>query len=128
IAADLLSVDITGYGGFRLTTKSRPVLKGEERVFFRRDPIAEKRQKQKKPAAVSDNPQDQQIWQNLRELRREIAREQNKAPYLIFHDRTLLEMADKRPQTLEGLRGISGVGEMKLNRYGERFLSVLKTF
>lgn len=125
IAADLLSIDISGYGGFRLTPKSRPVLKGEERVFFRRDPVTRKRQKPKKQAAVSDNPDTQRIWQRLRELRREIASEQNKPPYLIFHDKTLLEMAENRPNSIEALRGISGVGEMKLQRYGQLFLTAL---
>ncbi|NQU64039.1 MAG: HRDC domain-containing protein, partial [SAR324 cluster bacterium] len=50
----------------------------------------------------------------------------NKAPYLIFHDKTLLEMAEDRPQTLEQLRTISGVGAAKLKQYGDRFLSALK--
>ncbi|MBT4091813.1 MAG: ATP-dependent DNA helicase RecQ, partial [Deltaproteobacteria bacterium] len=128
IAADLLSVDISGYGGFRLTSKSRPVLKGEKEVFFRRDPVTKKKPKRQKPVTISDNPDVQKIWQSLRELRREIANEQNKAPYLIFHDKTLMEMAGKRPQSLEELRGISGVGAAKLDQYGDRFLSDLKRF
>jgi len=126
IAADLLNVDIAGYGGFRLTSKSRPVLKAEEKVFFRRDPVVQKKPKRQKPVTISDNPDVQKLWQRLRELRREIASEQNRAPYLIFHDKTLMEMAGKRPQTLEELRSISGVGAAKLDQYGDRFLSVLK--
>jgi len=126
IAADLLSVDISGYGGFQLTSKSRPVLKGEKEVFFRKDPVTQKKTKRKKPVTISDNPAVQELWPRLRELRREIANEQNKAPYLIFHDKTLLEMAGKQPQTLEELREISGVGAAKLTQYGERFLAVLK--
>ncbi len=126
IAADLLSIDISGYGGFRLTAKSRPVLKGEKEVFFRRDPVTQKKTKRKKSVKVSDNPAIQKIWPRLRELRREIANEQNRAPYLIFHDKTLIEMAGKQPQSLEELRSISGVGAAKLDQYGDRFLSVLK--
>ena len=126
IAADLLSVDISGYGGFRLTSKSRPVLKRQKKVYFRRDPVTQKKTKRKKAITVSDNPVVQALWPRLRELRREIASEQNKAPYLIFHDKTLIEMAGKQPQSLEELRGISGVGAAKLNQYGNRFLSVLK--
>ncbi len=126
IAADLLSIDISGYGGFRLTSKSRPVLKGDKEVFFRRDPVTQKKQKRQKPVTISENAGVQKLWQYLRELRREIADEQNKAPYLIFHDKTLMEMAEKCPQSLDELRGISGVGIAKLNQYGDRFLSVLK--
>ncbi len=127
IAADLLNIDISGYGGFRLTSKSRPVLKGEKTVLFRRDPITLKRQKPKKPATVSDNPGVQRIWQCLRELRREIASEQNKPPYLIFHDKTLLEMAECQPDSIEELKGISGVGDVKLERYGLLFLKAIKS-
>jgi len=133
IASDLLSVDIAGFGGFRLTAKSRPVLKGEEPVFFRKDPVADKRlnsEKQSKPGkqvSISDSPEIQQIWQRLRELRRNIAAEQNKPPYLIFHDKTLLEMAELKPGTIEELRDVSGVGEVKLERYGRLFLTEINS-
>jgi len=127
IAADMLNIDIAGYGGFRLTEKSRPVLKGEKQVLFRRDPVSRKLRKPKKQAEVSENPDIQRIWQHLRELRREIAGEQNQAPYMIFHDKTLLQMAEVNPQNLEEMSAISGVGDKKLERYGERFLSVLKS-
>ena len=65
------------------------------------------------------------LFDALRELRTEIAREQGVPPYIIFHDKTLNEMAEQQPVTLEQMRGINGVGEQKLQRYGERFLGLL---
>ncbi|HSH68480.1 MAG TPA: HRDC domain-containing protein, partial [Deferrisomatales bacterium] len=66
------------------------------------------------------------LFERLRELRLELARAQGVPPYVIFHDATLQAMALERPQTLSGLAGITGVGERKLDRYGEAFLGVLR--
>ncbi|MBL8519435.1 MAG: HRDC domain-containing protein, partial [Betaproteobacteria bacterium] len=68
--------------------------------------------------------QDDGLWQALRETRLSLAREQGVPPYVIFHDATLQAMLAARPSSLEDLRGISGVGEKKLERYGEAFLRV----
>ena len=75
---------------------------------------------------LSNIPDIQQLWPCLLELRREIADEQNKEPYLLFHKNTLIDMAKKQPQTIKGLKCVAGVGAAKLNQYGERFLLVLK--
>ncbi|MCP4750882.1 MAG: DNA helicase RecQ [Proteobacteria bacterium] len=129
IAADLLKVDIEGYGGFKLTPKSKGVLKGEQQVLFRRDPTPIKRKRKKKAVQtlkLSGDPAVQRLWEALRKLRREIAKQQNMPPYVIFHDKTLWEMAELRPQTLDQLSGISGVGASKLERYGKIFLDVVR--
>ena len=65
------------------------------------------------------------VWDALRNLRSRLAREQGVPAYVIFHDATLLAMLRERPQTLSALGAISGVGERKLERYGEAFLSEL---
>jgi len=65
------------------------------------------------------------MFERLRELRLELARAQGVPPYVIFHDTTLQAMAVERPQTRFDLAGIPGVGERKLDRYGEAFLGVL---
>ncbi len=70
-------------------------------------------------------PQDQPLWDALRALRTELAAQFSVPPYVIFHDTTLQEMTRSRPQTAEQLRQISGVGEQKLQRYGEQFLRVI---
>jgi ATP-dependent DNA helicase RecQ len=66
------------------------------------------------------------LWEALRACRQSIASEHNVPAYVIFHDKTLQEMLMYRPQTAEEMLDISGVGQTKLDRYGERFLSVLR--
>ena len=70
-------------------------------------------------------PNDEPLWEALRECRRQLAAEHNVPPYVIFHDATLKQMVAERPADLAALLAISGVGQAKLARYGERFLAVL---
>jgi len=101
-------------------------------VELRQDPApaarARKRRSGGAAAAVAlEDPADQAVFEALRARRMELAREQGVPPYVVFSDRSLLEMAARRPETLGELHGIHGVGEMKLARYGETFLEVLRT-
>ena len=64
------------------------------------------------------------MFQKLAELRRDIANADGVPPYVVFHDKTLREMVDKRPADMASLGSIAGVGQSKLNKYGERFLSI----
>jgi ATP-dependent DNA helicase RecQ len=66
------------------------------------------------------------LWEALRACRQTLANEQNVPAYLIFQDKTLQEMLTFRPQTAAEMLGISGVGQTKLDRYGDRFLAVLR--
>ncbi len=129
IAADLLRVDMDGYGSIRMTEECAPVLKGERPVFFRKDPEPEKKQKKKRTARKGrpDTPAGQSLFQALRETRLALARNQGVPPYVIFHDSTLAEMAEHRPQTIEAMGQLSGVGAAKLERYGDVFLEVVRT-
>ncbi|HET7832468.1 MAG TPA: DNA helicase RecQ, partial [Gallionella sp.] len=131
IAAGLLSVDVEGYGGLRLTEAARPVLRGEQEVWLRRDaePVKRKSGKTERGsrqreafAGAGTDP----LWQALKAKRMELAREQEVPPYVIFHDSTLLEIHDRKPQTLDELGRISGVGQAKLARYGDAFLRVVE--
>jgi ATP-dependent DNA helicase RecQ len=130
-ATGILAVDVEGFGGLKLTEDSRAVLKGEQTVTFR---VEEARKAGRKTrGAISTTrggdvkPQDQLLWEALREERLKIAREQNVPPYVIFHDATLRDMLAQRPKDLAQLAGISGVGKQKLERYGKSFLAVLAT-
>ena len=62
----------------------------------------------------------------LKDKRLEIAKEQQLPPYVIFHDKTLLEMVKENPQSLTALSSVSGVGEMKIKRYGQIFLDIIQ--
>ncbi len=131
VAADLLRVDVTGYGGISLTPESGPVLKGDRSVRLRRDPIPPKTRKKKSSSSEQPEPQSPEekvLFDRLRALRLELARDQQVPPYVIFHDSTLAAMAAARPTSLEAFAELPGVGEVKLKRYGERFLSAVERF
>jgi ATP-dependent DNA helicase RecQ len=66
------------------------------------------------------------VFEKLRKKRLEIARQKKIAPYMIFHDRTLIELAERLPQSREELSRISGVGDVKLEQYGEIFLKAIE--
>ncbi|MHB8535191.1 MAG: DNA helicase RecQ [Sulfuricaulis sp.] len=129
IGRGLLAVDLEGHGGLRLTDLSRPVLRGEERLMLRRDAKPEKTKKTKTPRAARGpftQEADQRLWEALRARRLELARKQSVPPYVVFHDSTLAEMVERRPQTLSDLAHISGVGERKLAAYGADFIAVVR--
>jgi ATP-dependent DNA helicase RecQ len=131
VAGGLLEADMESYGGLRLTESARPVLKGEQEVWLRRDAEISKRKVSKAERAsrakegyegVGDDP----LWHALKARRLELAKEQGVPPYVIFHDSTLLEILNNKPQTLDQMGRISGVGKAKLERYGDAFLQVLE--
>jgi ATP-dependent DNA helicase RecQ len=128
VAAGKLAVDLEGYGGLRLTDEARPLLQGRECIAFRQDPEA-RRKGRKQPRAgrskAFESSENEALWQALREKRLELAREQGVPPYVIFHDSTLAQMAALRPETLDRMGEISGIGSRKLERYGAAFLEVL---
>ena len=129
MARGLLSVDMEGYGSLRLTEASRPVLRGEEEVLMRQDlrpgRTARKRKAKEPPPPPDPATWDEALWEALRARRTELARAQSVPPYVIFHDSTLRDMVHRRPRTLEEFARLSGVGETKLDRYGEEFLAVI---
>ena len=129
VARGLLSVDMERYGSLKLTEASWPVLRGEEPVLLREDlrPVrARARRKPKEPPQPPDPATwDDALWEALRARRTELAQAQQVPPYVIFHDATLRDMVQQRPATLEEFARLSGVGETKLNRYGEAFLAVI---
>lgn len=134
IAAGYLQVDMEGYGGLRLHESARPILRGEQRVQLRQE-IRQRRERLANDRAGNRaddlraafaSVQNDPIWLALKAKRTELAREQGVPPYVIFHDSTLLEILQHRPQTLEEFGQISGVGQSKLARYGEDFLAVVQ--
>ncbi|MFN8423591.1 MAG: DNA helicase RecQ [Anaerolineae bacterium] len=136
VAAGLVSVDVEGHGSLRLTDGAAAVLRGQETVTLRRDPAPPTgrpprdrtagRARRDAPLFADDLDVDVRLFEALRARRLELAREQAVPPYVIFHDKTLLAMAARRPTTTAALAGISGVGDAKLARYGEAFLDVIR--
>ena len=110
----------------------RAVYRGERRVSVRKAaPGAERKAAGRRRGGASDlsvPPADQGLFEALRAWRREEAARQHVPPYVIFHDRTLAEIAQAKPAAQRALGAISGVGEGKLARYGEAVLSVVRGF
>lgn len=133
VAANLLAVDIAGYGGLHLTEKSFLVLRGEQTVALRHDPEVSRRKNKALTTKLKRTQKDlpsakDALWQALKHKRLELAHAQGVPPYVIFHDSSLIEMYEQRPKNLIEFARISGVGASKLERYGEIFLSVLAEF
>jgi ATP-dependent DNA helicase RecQ len=132
VAIGLLTPDDEGYGTLRLTPASRAVLRGEQPVHLRRQADRGERRARRQQArgertraSLDIAAHEAPLWDALRGLRARLAKEQGVPAYVIFHDATLLAMLRERPQTLGALGAISGVGERKLERYGEAFLDAL---
>jgi len=117
-----LKIEGSTYPVMKLTAKSSDVLFGDEKVML--TPYVEKRPKR----AAAPTEYDNELFERLRQLRKRIADERNVPPYVIFHDRTLQEMAKKLPATWEDLQLIFGMGETKLKQYGPRFLKEIIAF
>ncbi len=132
VSAGLVRVDLEGYGALKLTAKSTPVLKGQDEVRLRRDPSGRARRSRSKrtvgvvPAFEPSAP-NQRLWDALRELRLQIAQQKGIPPYVIFHDATLSEMVMRRPLTRAALLTINGVGQSKLDNYGDSFLRIISS-
>jgi ATP-dependent DNA helicase RecQ len=131
VALGLLEVDVEGHGSLRLTDASRPVLKGEQTVALREE-SARTRERERGssrsagPAPAPLSAAGLPLFEALRALRASLAREQSVPAYVIFHDATLRAIAERRPDSLDELGTISGVGAAKLERYGEQVLATLR--
>jgi ATP-dependent DNA helicase RecQ len=129
VTANYLRVDIEGYGGLQLTSDCGPVLRGEKPIQFRKDPEPERATRGKGKAGGGKNnlieEHAQPLFDALRDLRLQLARQQGIPPYIIFHDSTLVALSQSRPNSLKTFGQMPGVGTVKLNRYGEAFLSVI---
>ncbi len=130
LAGGQLVPDPEGFGGLRLGPAAATVLRGEEAVVLRRDRVAPRTRRRGGARAGGPPPSaaEGRLFEELRALRYAIAKEAGVPPYVVFHDSTLREMASLRPDDLAGLARVSGVGAAKLERYGERFLAVLRSW
>lgn len=117
--------DINQYNVLKLNPKAIPLLKGEEKIALTipNNDLKGKRKKNKDRNAPK--PASSPLFEALRALRRKLADEENKPPFMIFSDATLHEMARIKPTTMNELHAVSGVGQHKLTHYGEAFLETL---
>jgi ATP-dependent DNA helicase RecQ len=125
VVGGFVSADAERFGALVLTSESRPLLRGEVSLKLREDPKSVLGTKNKRRPRVSDA--DEELWHALRECRSRLAKDQGVPPYAVFHDATLFEMIEWRPSSLGAMRSINGIGEVKLDRYGEEFLAILNS-
>ena len=126
-ALGIATVDLSEFGAWRVGPEGRAALKGEEPVMLRLDPIRESRGRRDKkaPAPISADV-DRGLLEALKDKRRELAQAQGVPAYVVFADRSLIDMAARKPASLEAFADVHGVGAAKLERYGETFLEVVR--
>ena len=136
VVRGFLRVDLEGYSALQLTDLCRPVLKGEQELHLRKEEVKAPSLKggskggtkgggKKSAGKVQIAPEDQELWDELRECRKYLAEEHNVPPYVIFHDATLKEMLDMMPMSGSELLTLTGVGDSKLEKYGADFIEII---
>ena len=126
IAKGHLAVNLE-HGTLALTERCRPLLRGEETIELRRPKKRERRRSRRDtpPGSAAAGVADPALFDALRDLRLDLSKALNVPPYLVFHDRTLKEMAERKPRSRTELAAITGVGRKKLERYGDEFLALI---
>lgn len=131
-AADALAEASEEHGGFRLTAKGEEILFGRERIMLRKIEEAGRSQRTRRGEqnrrADGLDEATAALFDHLRALRLAIAREEGVAAYMIFADRTLIDMAHLKPADRAQMRLVQGIGERKLMRYGDVFLQAIADF
>ena len=125
IALQLVNVDLAGHGGLSIAPAGRDFLRDKPTLMLRVPPATRVRRVASSAAQSAIADADRALFEALRQKRTELARAQNVPPYVIFHDRTLVELAAARPASRAEMARIPGVGEAKLDRYGPAFLAVI---
>jgi ATP-dependent DNA helicase RecQ len=128
VARGLVEVDLDGHGGLKLSESCRSILRGEEQLMLRKDVQQGKSRREKKAGKSFGDSRQKQLWNALRAKRLEISTRQEVPPFVIFHDATLMEMVQNMPENALQLRRISGIGERKLELYGDDFLEIIDQF
>jgi len=117
--------DVGNYSVLRLTEKARPLLRGELSLQLAKPRIKVRAAKKTSPRSATGWSYDPGLFQALRDLRKRLADREQVPPFVVFSDATLAEMAARRPRDTQGLLSVNGVGQVKLERYGEDFLALL---
>ena len=127
IALRLVDVDLAGHGGLSIAPAGRDFLRDKPTLMLRvpAPPRARRAKVARSAAQTAIADADRDLFQALRQKRLDMARTQNVPPYVIFHDKTLIELAAARPSSRAEMANVPGVGEAKLDRYGPAFLAVI---
>ncbi len=129
--AGIVALDIAGHGTWAVTAAGRRVLKGADKITLRKDTLKPATRKAARgaanAAALADGaPGDPALFEALRKRRSELAKAQHVAAYVVFADKTLIDMVRIKPKTVAEMGAVHGVGEAKLKQYGEIFLDAIR--
>lgn len=129
---EILTTTDNEYRIVRLNPSARDILSGKQKVFMKVAPEEPKENKQKTsrkkraPGSYAFTPAEEELFEKLRLCRKNLASQEGVPPYIIFSDKTLVQMCLQKPNNREEMLTISGVGEYKFNKYGKIFLSCLQ--
>ncbi len=131
--AGIVTLDIAGHGTWSVTEAGRRVLKGIDKVTLRKDTLKPASRKTARAAAnavalTEGGADDTALFEALRKRRSDLAKEQGVAAYVVFADKTLIDMARRKPTTTAEMAAVHGVGESKLRQYGAIFLEVVRDY
>ena len=131
VLCDYLALTDDGYTIVKLTDSSESLLEGEKHLTMKMPKEQELRKKEKrsrlsKASAGELGEQDETLFQRLRALRLEIAREEKIPPYMVFSDKTLIHMCILKPGNEEEMLNVTGVGRHKFEKYGKRFIDAVQ--
>ena len=122
---DLIRPDPERHGALRMTDAALPILRDEAKISLRRDTIKAASATRRPAVKAMVSEEDAPLLSALKAKRRALAETAKVPAYIIFTDRTLIEMAETRPRDLDGMARIGGVGAKKLETYGAAFLEVI---
>ena len=128
VSRNLLMVDVNEHNGIKITEKGFLFLKEKDTIRFRKLTEKQKAKKTKRPKKVLvelDNDLDRDLYENLRATRQQMAKKRRLPAYVVFHDKTLIELARVKPQSLDEMLEITGIGESKLRKFGQELLNVI---
>lgn len=133
VALGYLFADMDAHGGLKITQEGGDFLRAKPALQLRLDPKVNegsaggsKGGKKSDPALSLENEEDRDLFAALKALRMSIAKEHNIPPYVVFHDKTLIDMVLRKPISLMAMSGVAGVGQSKLDKYGQMFLDVIE--
>jgi len=121
-----LEQDIANYSVLKLKPQALPLLRGEAQLELAVPQTREKPVKKKTPkSSIKLDDDELSLFETLREIRKQLAEESKVPPYVIFSDTTLVEICRARPANSDEFLDITGVGQVKLERYGEIFIEAV---
>jgi len=118
--------DVANYSVLKLAPSARALLRGEMELELAKPRIRAKSKKGDRKKQRMDSPHDEALFEKLRELRKKLADDMNVPPYIVFGDAALIHMAQLKPDTPEQMLQVNGVGQAKLERFGEPFLNCIR--